>query len=51
MKKKSIGYVTGHHFGGWIIPQKFKQQYYILTQLTKNLIYLIWLQNIKFKKK
>ncbi len=22
MKNKSIGYVTGHHFGGWIIPQK-----------------------------
>ena len=24
MKSKSIGYVTGHNFGGWKIPQKIQ---------------------------
>ena len=24
MKKKSVGYITGHKFGGWKIPQKIQ---------------------------
>ena len=43
MKKKSIGYVTGHHFGGWIIPQKIQTAILHFNSINKklNLSYMV----------
>ena len=37
MKKKSIGYVTGHHFGGWNIPQKIQTAILNFNSINKKL--------------
>tara|TARA_B110000211_G_scaffold116196_1_gene134602 strand:- start:526 stop:945 length:420 start_codon:yes stop_codon:yes gene_type:complete len=43
MKKKSIGYVTSHHFGGWNIPQKIQTAILHFNSINKklNLSYLV----------
>jgi sporadic carbohydrate cluster protein (TIGR04323 family) len=43
VKKKSIGYVTGHHFGGWNIPQKIQTAILNFNSINKklNLSYIV----------
>lgn len=43
MKKKSVGYVTGHYFGGWVIPQKIQTAILHFNSLNKkfNISYMI----------
>ena len=43
MTKKSIGYVTSHHFGGWNIPQKIQTAILHFNSINKklNLSYMV----------
>lgn len=43
MKKKSIGYVSVHHFGGWILPQKIQTAILHYNSINKklNLSYMV----------